>query len=81
MIYLSKLYLYIIIVKIIIIYSRALLLVLGSFFQFLNLIQSQYDSLHGGSARRNRNREQTHTDIHASSGIRSVLAIIVFSGI
>jgi hypothetical protein len=48
-------------------------------FQFLGPIHSQYDSLDGVSARRkasiytqnNTNTEQTHTDIHALSGIRT----------
>jgi hypothetical protein len=48
-------------------------------FQFLNPIHSQYDSLDGGSARRkadtctqnNTNTEGMHTDIHASSWIRT----------
>jgi hypothetical protein len=48
-------------------------------FQFLNPIDSQQDSLERGSAHRkaatytqnNTNTEWTHTDIHASSGIRT----------
>jgi hypothetical protein len=48
-------------------------------FQFLYLLRSRQDSLDRGSARRkvathaqnNINTEQTHTDIHALSGIRA----------
>jgi hypothetical protein len=48
-------------------------------FQFLNLIHIRYDSLDEGSARReaatyienNINTQQTKTDIHTSSGIRT----------
>jgi hypothetical protein len=47
-------------------------------FQFHNLLHTRYDALDGGSAHRktstctqdSTNTEQTHTDIHASSGIR-----------
>jgi hypothetical protein len=50
-----------------------------SLFQFLIPIYSRYDSLNGRSARskavtytqNNTNIEQTHTNIHASSGIRT----------
>jgi hypothetical protein len=40
-------------------------------FQFRNPIHSRYDSLNGGSARRKASATQTHTDIHALSGIRT----------
>jgi hypothetical protein len=44
-------------------------------FQVLNPIHSRYDFSDGGSARRKAttyiHTEQTHTDIHASSGIRA----------
>jgi hypothetical protein len=48
-------------------------------FQFLDLLHSRKDSLSGGSARRktatctqdSTDIEYTHTDIHASSGIRT----------
>jgi hypothetical protein len=48
-------------------------------FQFPNPIHSRQNFFDGGSARRkaatytqnNTNTEQTHTDIHASSGIRT----------
>jgi hypothetical protein len=52
-------------------------LYLCRFFQFLNAIQSRENFLDGGSAsckaatyiQNNTNKEQTHTDIHALSGI------------
>jgi hypothetical protein len=48
-------------------------------FQFLNPIRSKYDSLYGGSVslkvatytQSNTNTEYMHTDINASSGIRT----------